>query len=380
MTAPSIPSIVPSDHAPRLASMDPDSFAVPSGREEEWRFAPIADFQVLLHADPAAGSVEVIEPRSLASGTRVANLPISELHSTWVPTDRASVIARTHVESAVLVDIPAGVDEQEPIHVRLHAPKAVNYLHGEIRIGTASSATVIIEHDLGATSGGALILRVAAGASLRVLNLVDGPDVHVMHLHIHTSLERDARAQVCALTLGGARTRQVTSVDFTGPGASVELLGAFLATGDQYQEHRMFVEHRTPHCSSTVTYKGALTDRSHSVWVGDVLVRNTATGTNTYELNRNLILQDGPRADSVPNLELETGDVQGAGHASATGRFDDDQLFYLQARGIDEVTARKLIVHGFFAEIINKLALPEWQGPLLGRIAQRLGETAAVES
>ncbi|MFM8353138.1 MAG: SufB/SufD family protein, partial [Actinomycetales bacterium] len=180
--------------------------------------------------------------------------------------------------------------------------------------------------------------------------------------------------------LGGGQSRQVTSVDFAGPGAAVELLGAFLASGEQYQEHRMFVEHRPPHCSSTVTYKGALTDSAHSVWVGDVLVRNTATGTNTYELNRNLILQDGPRADSVPNLELETGDVQGAGHASATGRFDDDQLFYLQARGIDEITARKLIVHGFFADIINRLAVPAWQGPLLGRIAQRLGGSTEADS
>lgn len=370
------PTLVPRDHAPTLASLDPQSFAVPTGREEEWRFAPLADLQALMQADHNAGSVQAVDPRSTQAGTRVANLPIGELASTWVPTDRPSAIARAEVQQAVLVDIPADVIEREPIHVQLSAPSAINYLHGEIRIGAASSATVIVEHDLGATSGGALVISVGAGANLRVLSLVDGPDVHVLHLHVHASLGRDAQAQVCSITLGGARTRQVTSVDFAGPGASVELLGAFLASGEQYQEHRLFVEHRPPNCKSTVTYKGALTDKAHSVWVGDVLVRSTATGTNTYELNRNLILQDGPRADSVPNLELETGDVEGAGHASATGRFDDDQLFYLQARGIDETTARKLIVHGFFAEIIGKLALPDWQGPLLGRISQRLGESA----
>lgn len=374
------PTLVPIDHSPKLASLDPDSFEVPTGREEEWRFAPLSDFQVFLHANPDAGSVLAIEPRVTQSGSRIVNLPIGELVSTWVPTDRPSVVARAGVQEAVLVDIPADTSETEAIHVRLQGPEAINYLHGEIRIGAGSSATVIVEHDLRATSGGALVLSVAEGASLRVLSLVDGPDTQAMHLHVHATIARDAQAQVCSITLGGARSRQVTAVDFAGPGASVELLGAFLASGEQYQEHRLFVEHRPPNCSSTVTYKGALTDRAHSVWVGDVLVRSTATGTSTYELNRNLILQDGPRADSVPNLELETGDVQGAGHASATGRFDDDQLFYLQARGIDEITARKLIVHGFFAEIINKLALPEWQGPLLGRIAQRLGDVTEVDA
>ncbi|MFM7146702.1 MAG: Fe-S cluster assembly protein SufD [Actinomycetales bacterium] len=374
------PTLVPVDHAPKLASLDPESFAVPTGREEEWRFAPLANFNVLLHANAAAGDVRAIDPQVFDSGSRVANLPIAEVNSTWVPTDRASVIARAGVKHAILIDIPADVTEPEPIHVRLRAPEAVNYLHGEIRIGTGSSATVIVEHDLQATTGGAVIINVGSGAHLKVLNLVDGPDSDVLHLHVHVNLDRDAHAQVSSITLGGGQSRQVTSVDFAGPGAAVELLGAFLASGQQYQEHRMFVEHRPPHCSSTVTYKGALTDSAHSVWVGDVLVRNTATGTNTYELNRNLILQDGPRADSVPNLELETGDVQGAGHASATGRFDDDQLFYLQARGIDEITARKLIVHGFFADIINRLAVPAWQGPLLGRIAQRLGGSTEADS
>ena len=108
-----------------------------------------------------------------------------------------------------------------------------------------------------------------------------------------------------------------------------------------------------PHCRSRVTYKGALQgEGAHTVWVGDVLIRAAAEGTDTYELNRNLVLTDGARADSVPNLEIETGEIVGAGHASATGRFDDEQLFYLQARGIPDDEARRLVVRGFFAEVI----------------------------
>ena len=94
------------------------------------------------------------------------------------------------------------------------------------------------------------------------------------------------------------------------------------------------------------------------MWVGDVLIRAAAEGTDTYELNRNLVLSDGARADSVPNLEIETGLIEGAGHASATGRFDDEQLFYLRARGIPEDDARRLVVRGFFAELIHEIGVP----------------------
>ena len=139
-------------------------------------------------------------------------------------------------------------------------------------------------------------------------------------------------------------------------------------------EHRVFVDHDQPNCVSNVTYKGALSGAgAHTVWVGDVLVRRTAVGTETYELNRNLLLTDGPRADSVPNLELETGDVVSAGHASATGRFDDEQLFYLKARGIPEIVARQLVVRGFFADVLTRIPSLDWRAQILQRIESRLG-------
>jgi Fe-S cluster assembly protein SufD len=130
-----------------------------------------------------------------------------------------------------------------------------------------------------------------------------------------------------------------------------------------------------PDCRSYVGYRGALQGASaHTVWVGDVLIRKAATGTDTYEINRNLLLTDGARADSVPNLEIETGEVVGAGHASATGRFDDEQLFYLMARGIPEAEARRLVVRGFFAELINKIPLAELRERLGDTIEARLAE------
>ena len=135
-----------------------------------------------------------------------------------------------------------------------------------------------------------------------------------------------------------------------------------------------------------MVYKGALQgdpDSSrpdaHTVWVGDVLIRANATGTDTFETNRNLVLTDGARADSVPNLEIETGEIIGAGHASATGRFDDEQVFYLRSRGIPEDQARRLIVRGFFGEIIAKISVPAIRDRLTDAIKQELALTQSIQ-
>ena len=174
--------------------------------------------------------------------------------------------------------------------------------------------------------------------------------------------------------LGGDLVRQYTSVDYAGRGGDAELLGLYFADAGQHLEHRLLVDHAVPDCRSHVTYQGALQgEDAHTVWVGDVLIRAEATGTDTYEINRNLVLTDGARADSVPNLEIETGEVVGAGHASATGRFDDEQLFYLMARGIPSRPARRLVVRGFFAELIDKIPVPELRERLLASDRGRAG-------
>uniref|UniRef100_UPI004049F7C4 SufD family Fe-S cluster assembly protein n=1 Tax=Candidatus Planktophila sp. TaxID=2175601 RepID=UPI004049F7C4 len=129
---------------------------------------------------------------------------------------------------------------------------------------------------------------------------------------------------------------------------------------------------------SRVNFKGALAGKdAHTVWIGDVLIRAVAEGTDTYELNRNLLLTDGARADSVPNLEIETGEIVGAGHASTTGRFDDEQLFYLMSRGITLENARRLVVRGFFNEIITEIGNEEVQERLMERIDGELERAGA---
>jgi len=180
--------------------------------------------------------------------------------------------------------------------------------------------------------------------------------VHLSHHHIRVG--RDATVTHTALTFGGDLVRVVADVVFDGPGGAVELNGLYFADAGQHLEHRLFVDHAVPHCKSRALYKGALQGaKARTVWVGDVLIRRAAEGTDTYELNRNLVLTEGARADSVPNLEIETGEIVGAGHASATGRFDDEQLFYLLSRGIPAEVAKRLVVRGFFGEVLLKIGI-----------------------
>ena len=168
------------------------------------------------------------------------------------------------------------------------------------------------------------------------------------------------------------------NVDYAGPGGSAELLGLYFADAGQHIEHRLFADHNAPRTRSHVSYKGALQGQgAHTVWVGNVLIRKVAEGIETFEENRNLVLTDGCQADSVPNLEIETGEIEGAGHASATGRFDDEQLFYLRSRGIEEKEARRLVVHGFFNDLIRKVGVPAIEEQLVATVEAELAKNVS---
>jgi Fe-S cluster assembly protein SufD len=152
----------------------------------------------------------------------------------------------------------------------------------------------------------------------------------------------------------------------------------YFADEGQHLEQRVYMHHKAAHTRGRVNYKGALQgDGARTVWVGDVLIGSGGAGTDSYEQNRNLVLTEGTRADSIPNLEIQTGEIQGAGHASATGRFDDEQLFYLQARGITEAEARRLVVIGFLSEIVQKVGDEQLETRLHAAIESELEGTIA---
>jgi Fe-S cluster assembly protein SufD len=238
---------------------------------------------------------------------------------------------------------------------------------------------VVVDHQGSATYADNVEIVVGDGAALTLVSMHDWADDTVHLSHHQATLGRDARLQHAVITLGGSVVRVAPSVRYAGPGGDAELLGLYFADAGQHLEHRLFVDHAQPNCRSRVDYKGALQGESaHTVWIGDVLIRPEATGTDTYERNRNLLLTDGARADSVPNLEILTGEVAGAGHASASGRLEDHHLFYLMARGIPMEEARRLVIRGFFGELIAKIAVPELRDRITVAVEGELTKTARL--
>lgn len=366
--------------AERKTSFDVADFPVPHGREEDWRFTPVDRLTGLLAEEPTSEGALTVQ----VSDDSVVATPLAAGEgargSALVPGDRASVLAHAGSRKALHLKLAAETEYDEPVRVQVHgtAGKRSNG-HVVVEAGAHSKGLVIIEHTGSGEHTANVEIVVGDGAHLTVVSVQQWED-DALHLAQHEALVgRDATYRHIAVTLGGRVVRINSNVKYAGPGGEATLLGVYFADAGQHLEHRTFIDHNAPHTKSLVTYKGALQgDSAHSVWVGDVLIRAEAAGIETYELNRNLVLTDGARADSVPNLEIETGEIEGAGHASSTGRFDDEQLFYLQARGIPQVEARRLVVRGFFADVIGKIGAPAVVDPLMAAIEAELAAGSAV--
>ncbi|GAA3611394.1 Fe-S cluster assembly protein SufD [Kineosporia mesophila] len=358
------------------SSFDVADFPLPTGREEDWRFTPLDRLRGLLDGGPSDGRLSWTT--DLPEGVELTTVGAGDpyLRSVPKPVDRVGVLTLANAtDGAVVLRVPANAEPSAPAVIRLAGNGGdVVWGHVILDIGANAQVSVVIEHSGSARYAGELSVLVGDGAKLKLVSVQgwDSDAVHVQHTGVR--LGKDASIASTQITLGGDLVRFVETVEYTGPGGDAEMAGLYIADAGQHQEHRLFVDHSAPKCRSNVTYKGALQgEGAHTVWVGDVLIRATAEGTDTYEMNRNLVLTDGTRADSVPNLEIETGEIVGAGHASTTGRFDDEQLFYLQARGISEEEARRLVVRGFFAELIHKIGIPDLQDRLLAAIEAELG-------
>ena len=365
-------TIPASDHSPTVRSRSVADHIVPTGREEEWRFTPLDRLRGL-HSGTAdlSGALDVTVASEGFAVDRVGSQD-PRVGEEFVPTD---IIAAQALDSAADVMILALAQEAHGrAHVVIEGTGAPAASHIVIDLAPFSVGTVILEHRGSATLAANVDIRVGDGAQATVVSL-QAWDRDAVHVGAHAArLGRDSRLLMGHVTLGGDVVRLSPTVAYGAPGGAAELLGLYFADAGQYLEHRVFVDHDTPHCTSSVLYKGALQgEGAHTVWIGDVLVRAEAVGIDTYEVNRNLVLTDGARADSVPNLELETGEIQGAGHASATGRFDDEQLFYLQARGIPEDLARVLVVRGFFSDILGRLGEPDLARGVMADVDRRLG-------
>jgi len=351
-------------------SFDLADHVIPTGREEVWRFTPLRRlrgihdnaaldgnaFEVEVHAEAGvtAGQVDVDHESRGTSGL--------------VPPDRVSARAWAAADSIFLVDVPEEHLGEQATTVILTGTgnEVASAGHLVVRAGAFSKSRVVLRFQGTATLVENVEIVVGDSAELTVVTVQDWDDDAVHHSTQHAKVRRDATLRHVAVSIGGDVVRHDATAEYAGPGGSVEMLGMYFADEGQHLEHRLFVDHNQPHTRSNVVYKGALQgEGAHAVWIGNVLIRKVAEGIETYEENRNLVLTDGCQADSVPNLEIETGEIVGAGHASATGRFDDNQLFYLRSRGIEESEARRLVVHGFFNDLIRKIGVPELEEQLV---------------
>ena len=361
-------------HLHSTPSYDLADHPVPTGREEVWRFTPLKRLGGVLEGE--ASDARLTWDTRLPEGVTLREITAEEAQALGesVPADRPSALAVANASGAMLLDVPADLELTEPVVVRLLGESAEDLVWGHlvVRVGNHAKVAIVVEHSGTARYAASTSLLVGDGAKLNAVTIQNWDDdaVHLGRDAIRVG--RDASVRHSAISFGGL-VRLNTEVVYDGPGGEAELLGLYFADAGQHLEHRLFVDHNAPRTRSNVDYKGALQgDGAHAVWVGDVLIRKVAEGIETYESNRNLVLTDGCRADSVPNLEIETGEIEGAGHASTTGRFDDQQLFYLQSRGIGEDEARRLVVHGFFADIIKKVGVPAVEEQLLATVEAEL--------
>jgi Fe-S cluster assembly protein SufD len=370
---------VMSSRAERLTSFNVADFALPTGREEEWRFTPVRGLANLFSdaaTDDGSAAFTVDAPEGYVRGTLAKEA--APRGTVLTPADRAAVVASANVDEALHVVIPAEAEPAEPVRIHVHGAGAGRRSNGHVVLeaGPNSRSVVIVEHTGAADHNGNVEVIVGEGAKLTVISVQLWED-DAKHLGQHDAqVGKDAVYKHIAVSLGGSVVRLNSNVRFAGEGAEAELLGLYFADAGQHLEHRSFVDHNVPNCKSNVLYKGALQGKNaHTVWVGDVLIQKQAEGTDSYEKNQNLVLTDGCRADSVPNLEIETGLIEGAGHASSTGRFDDEHLFYLMARGIPEEVARRLVVRGFLNEIIQQIKVPALEERLTEAVERELAAT-----
>lgn len=370
--------------AHRARSFEVSDFERPSTKMEEWRFTPLRVMAPLF--EDAATDVrgeddhpvmyEVETPEEIAVGTLAPGE--APRGTALVPESLVSAVASERCADALHLKAAKNSEIAEPARVAVAGQGADRRGNAHIVLETEESsvATFVVHHTGSAQFAENVELIVGANSQMTVIALQDWDDDALHIATHHAKLGRDARLKHIVVSLGGRAVRVDVIGELVEPGAEIENLGLYFADADQYLEHRLFVDHAAPRCTSNSTYKGALQGKgARSVWVGDVLIRREAEGTNTYELNRNLVLTEGARADSVPNLEIETGEIEGAGHAAATGRFDDEQLFYLRARGIPEIEARRLVVRGFFAELIQQIDVPEIREHLTDAIEAELARS-----
>lgn len=356
----------------RFKSTDIADFPIVTGREATWKFSPVKKLDALLNGRLDGGRTPVTISEAAGISHEWISRNDARIGRAGTPEERGAAAAWSAFDEALLITV-SGEEESTVVVTRDTLGTSARAAHLVIESKPFARGLVILEHTGDALLSENVEIVLGDESKLTVVSVQQWGDA-ATHLSSHyATVGRNAELTHIVVSLGGETVRLNPSIHLDHEGGGIEALGAYFADAGQHLEQQVYVDHDAPHTRSRVNYKGALQGQgARTVWIGDVLIRRSATGTDSYEQNRNLVLSEGTRTDSIPNLEIETGDIEGAGHASATGRFDDEQLFYLMSRGITEEEARKLVVRGFLIEVINKIGHPETEQRLQAAIEAEL--------
>ncbi|MFN8122402.1 MAG: Fe-S cluster assembly protein SufD [Thermoleophilia bacterium] len=381
-----------------------------TGQEEEWRFTPPAALGIE-GADPAGGAgagtaaaastgersarlelvdgaPAAVQVTSLPDGVIVAelgqalveheDLVRSRLYSLVGFGDKPGALNAARWEAGTFVYVPPGVELAIPSETLLTATGATGRVYGRtlVIVDEGAKATVVDRYTSPDLDGQVAVstateLVVMPGGELEHLSLVQWGAGVRHHAVVTASGHKDAKVRSVAVTLGGDVVRLEATMVASGPGSDSRALGLYFADGNQHFEHRVVSRHEAPQAYSNLLYKGALKDTAHTVFFGNLVVPPGAPGTDAYQTNRNLVLNDGARADTIPFLEIATAEVK-CSHAGAVGRVDDEHLFYLKSRGVPEDVAKRLIVIGFLQEVLEQVRLEELRHELEAAVAEKL--------
>ena len=379
-----VPAAMPSSADKSVRSFNVQDFAIPTRKQEDWRYTPVERISEFFESFEPSNNVTVaLKGVDGDSQATLQILPKSEApHTEMKPSDRVAAVAWNSAKSTYVLHVCGEVTK--PVILQIHgnnlqsldSAKSLDALHLVIEADPRTNADIIVEHTGVAklAEGVEIILGKHAHVSTTFIQEWDSGSKHVGNHRIHVGAGASLRHTM--VTLGGDVVRIRMDQDFGGEKGDLNMLGMYFVDPGEHVEHRTMVVHNHPECKSRVVYKGALYGKgAHSTWVGNALIKPEAPGTDSYELNRNLVLTPGAIADSEPNLEIENGNIIGAGHASSVGRFDDEELFYLQSRGVSEADARKLVVRGFFNELIEEIGVPQIVDHLMAAIERRLAKT-----
>lgn len=359
----------------RFRSVSPDDFAPVTGREPEWKLTPVERLRPLIDG-PLDGSSYPVD-FSAVPGATLEWIAAGEAGRgvAGLAEDKAAANAWSQTDEVAVLTLSG--DVESPVRLeRSGLGTGGRAGHMIIRVTENSHAILVVRSAGDALFAENVEFDLHAGASLTAVFVQEWNHGAVHYSNHFATLAKDAVLTHINVSLGGDVVVVNPSVTLQGQGSEGHLWGAYFADHTQHLEHRVYVHHEGPKTVSRVSYKGALHGKgARTVWIGDVLIGSDAVGTDSYEQNRNLVLSEGTRADSIPNLEIKTGDIQGAGHASATGRFDDEQLFYLQSRGIEEIEARRLVVMGFLLDVVSKIPIEDLAADVTAKIRNKLSKT-----